>query len=457
MQIKDDNKSFEERIGKETDTWEKQGIISSGQRQKILTLYPAGISVDEEHNGRLISTLTVLGAILLGVGVILFIASNWQTIPRTYKLVLIFGAIITSYALGYWLEYQKQNYPRVGQALIFLGTIFYGAAIWLIAQIFHINSHYPNGVLFWAVGILPMAWLCRSQAILTLTSLLIVLWTGMEQGDFRNHNYFYLVITALIFPLIYQLRSRLALAITLLGMFLWMGISSSLWIDNLGNSEIPIILMLMMLAFLIYQAGIFQLQKWQEKYMSFPPRLIGLLGIFLTMFILTFHTNTWNNYSYAQLVWLISMKFLIPFVILTLLVIMVSVYNYKLVKGNKVLEYQHVLTLLFIAVIDICALNPYILSGNGFSIAFNLILFFAIIGLLLLGYKKGDTLLINVSLLFFVIDVISRYFDFFWKLMPRSVFFMIGGVLLLAGGTFLERSRRKLLKEARAVNNESQT
>ena len=76
--------------------------------------------------------------------------------------------------------------------------------------------------------------------------------------------------------------------------------------------------------------------------------------------------------------------------------------------------------------------------------------------LLLLGYKNGDTLLINISLLFFVIDVISRYFDFFWKLMPRSVFFMIGGVLLLAGGTFLERSRRKLLMEARAVNNESQ-
>jgi len=44
-----------------------------------------------------------------------------------------------------------------------------------------------------------------------------------------------------------------------------------------------------------------------------------------------------------------------------------------------------------------------------------------------------------------VLDVTARYFDFFWKLLPRSIFFIVGGLILLAGGMFLERKRRAVL------------
>ncbi len=36
--------------------------------------------------------------------------------------------------------------------------MFYGAGIWLVAQIYNIDEHYPNGFLFWALGALAMAW-----------------------------------------------------------------------------------------------------------------------------------------------------------------------------------------------------------------------------------------------------------------------------------------------------------
>jgi uncharacterized membrane protein len=55
------------------------------------------------------------------------------------------------------------------------------------------------------------------------------------------------------------------------------------------------------------------------------------------------------------------------------------------------------------------------------------------------------TAYINIGLLFFVLDVIARYFDFFWKLLPRSIFFIIGGIMLLLGGVILEKKRRKIL------------
>jgi uncharacterized membrane protein len=42
--------------------------------------------------------------------------------------------------------------------------------------------------------------------------------------------------------------------------------------------------------------------------------------------------------------------------------------------------------------------------------------------------------------------VAARYVDFFWKLLPRSLFFIAGGCILLAGGVFLERKRRSVLE-----------
>ena len=39
-----------------------------------------------------------------------------------------------------------------------LGTLFFGAGIWLVAQIYHIDEHFPNGFLIWGLGALALAW-----------------------------------------------------------------------------------------------------------------------------------------------------------------------------------------------------------------------------------------------------------------------------------------------------------
>ena len=40
--------------------------------------------------------------------------------------------------------------------------------------------------------------------------------------------------------------------------------------------------------------------------------------------------------------------------------------------------------------------------------------------------------------------VLVRYFDFFWQLLPRSLFFLVGGLILVFGGMALEKKRREL-------------
>lgn len=79
-------------------------------------------------------------------------------------------------------------------------------------------------------------------------------------------------------------------------------------------------------------------------------------------------------------------------------------------------------------------------------------LFVSMIAFIIIGYANREPVLVNSGLIFFVLDVIARYFDFFWEMMDKSIFFMAGCLLLLVGGTLLERYRRKIIREMQ-VNN----
>ena len=125
------------------------------------------LAVAQRAHGRLVTILAILGSVLVGLGVILFFASQWGDIPRAARLTLILVAMVAAYGIGYWLRY-RGGYQRVGTAVIFLAALFYGAAIHLVAQIYNFPLNDPSLFIYWFLGVLPLAYLTRSQAILVL-------------------------------------------------------------------------------------------------------------------------------------------------------------------------------------------------------------------------------------------------------------------------------------------------
>src|SRR5947209_8429232 len=124
--------------------------------------------------------LAFLGATLLGLGVILLFASNWKSTPGSVKLGCIFAFIIAAYSLGYWLRYRREGARATGEAILFLGALLYGAAIFLIAQGFHIDADEPSLLVLWAAGVLPLAYLLRSRASIVLSVLALAVALGWE-------------------------------------------------------------------------------------------------------------------------------------------------------------------------------------------------------------------------------------------------------------------------------------
>jgi uncharacterized membrane protein len=169
----------------QVNSWRGRGILLEEQAGQILALYETGEERQERRRSWLLYTLSALAMVLFGAATLLLVGYNWAALPAWAKLLLIFGAIVSSYASGIYLRYWR-GARMASEALLLLGCLFYGAGIWLVAQIFHMSAHYPDGVFWWALGVLPLAILVDSLVLHALLVALVATWCGMEMINFSG-------------------------------------------------------------------------------------------------------------------------------------------------------------------------------------------------------------------------------------------------------------------------------
>ena len=98
---------------------------------------------------------------MTGLGVILLIAANWDTISDMTKTLLMIGATSIAYLLGYYFSYIHTSYSKTGQALMLLGSLLYGASILLLGQIYNLGGTFASALLVWTLPVLLLAYASR--------------------------------------------------------------------------------------------------------------------------------------------------------------------------------------------------------------------------------------------------------------------------------------------------------
>jgi uncharacterized membrane protein len=403
MSAPDHDFAFRRKLAHEIESWLKEGLITPEQQGKILARYRVLKEAEEKAgSGKLVTTITVLGSVLVGLGVILFIAANWSDIPRWGKLSIVFVSMLGSYGLGFSLRYEGGIYPKAGASLILLGSLIFGAGIFLIAQIYHINVHYPNGPLLWGLGVLPLAYLLGFRTILSLAIADFLIWLGMESSVRIGAD-----------------ASGAAGPVVFISLFLMAGLA--LWATGLMHR------------------GFSTLRKLSATYI-----IVGMFVTFSAGYFLTFDVFRGKFGSDGLTVFYLG--------VVSLFLISIIFYAVSGEKESGWLQETVSLTVLMAAAVGFALFYEgvpreakYQEAINLLTFAWNLIFAAGIIGIIILGYVRRCTAYVNTGLLFFVLDVIARYFDAFWKLLPRSLFFILGGLILLSGGVFIEKKRRKIL------------
>jgi uncharacterized membrane protein len=112
-----------------------------------------------------------LGGLLLGAGLLLFVAAHWDWLSPAGRFAVVFAMLV-----GLHLAAVLAGVPALQATLHTVGTVALGAGIYLVGQIFNLSEHWPSGLFLWALGALAGTLLLRSWPQALLLALLAPLW-----------------------------------------------------------------------------------------------------------------------------------------------------------------------------------------------------------------------------------------------------------------------------------------
>ncbi len=154
----------------------------------------------EDISKKTINIIVTIGVVLIGAGIFSFIAANWTVMTKFIKISIILISMISSYCAGWYLK-EVFGFEKMGGAFILLGSIIYGAGIFLVAQMFNIRATWPDGFILWMIGIIAIAFSIRLYPLFYLAILLgsiTIIGNPSRIFDSFSYNQFLLTSSLLL-------------------------------------------------------------------------------------------------------------------------------------------------------------------------------------------------------------------------------------------------------------------
>jgi len=418
---------------KELDLWVQEGLIDDVQAGAIRSRYPT----EEQAGtwGRL--AFAVSGALLIGLGVILLFAYNWDKMHKFAKLGIVFAALISVHTAGLVVKRRAAQ-----ETLHILGTMFFGAGIWLVAQIYHINEHYPTAFLVWGLGALSLAWVLPSLAQSLLATALLVIWNGSEAFSFHNPVYAAPALILLgVLPLAQVLKSRV-LASAGLAAFLFV-LFTMLQRMN-GYLLIPAFFAV---ATSLIAVGLLLKRSGSASELAPVSFFYGELIYFFILFVLTFREArealSYSAHENAADIW--SMIFLA--IALGLWTFALWPFTNIKERINEGLRIDLLAVPLSLILYNLQFFGVLKLQGALSTAPYNLLILFSAIMMMQRGFQTLNLRSAIMGSLLLTALAIARYVDLFHSLLARAAVFLLVGGMMLGIGVFFARAR-KARKEA---------
>jgi len=343
----------------------------------------------------------ILGGILLASGVILFVSSHWDELGPGMRFLLVMFMDSVFHVGG---AIARDKYPATSSTLHAVGTVSTGAGIALIGQIFNIQEHWPAAVLLWAIAAFAGWLLLRDQAQQTLSLILIPAWLICEWNYAANNH----IGTDVFFGRF---------------LFVWAILYLTLFIDTERRIVRGVLFGVSAIASVC--SMFFLLDSWRSWYgmNPFPP----------------LHTRIWG--------WLI----------IAVVPLLFSLFHRRR-STVPVLA-----AIAFVIAIPWCerVWTEHWSSGNNYGsytrtepnvVAHALVAGFCVF-LIWWGVRQFSRGLVNFGVIAFGISVAWFYCSDLFDKLGRSLGLIGLGVLFLAGGWALEKTRRGLLAHISSQNS----
>jgi hypothetical protein len=370
--------------------WQDAGLLDE-EAAGAIRAYEATHARPAGQQWQVLAAL-ILGAILLGAGVLLFVAAHWGDVSPTTRLGMVLSMLVFFHGLGLL---SRERFSGFATAMHAVGTISAGAAIALVGQIFNMQEHWPAAVMLWALCAAAGWLLLRDQFQQTLTLLLVPAWIVCEWSQ-RTEGYnsapVYLCRMGLVIGAVYLVAFLHAKRRAVFGILF-----------AVGAVLLPICV------------GILAEEGWGE----------------------TFYRNHWG---------FVPLEFRIAACgIMALAVVIGGVWERRSLPPTLVAA-----GLAFALPWAQAKVTEQGFQGNSYTRTEPGLLAYAMVAgaavlLVVWGVRSASKALVNYGMVAFAMTVMWFYFSSVMDKLGRSLGLIGLGVVFLAGGWLLEQTRRRLV------------
>ena len=167
---------YKHRLQRDLRRWVERGWVSETSRDDILN----ELGQQRQERDHPSSVAFGAGVVLILIGALAFVSSNWDELSHAFRLLILFGAMAALYVAGVTAIHLRTR-PWIPDHLFLLAAGLFGANVFLIAQMYNIASDdISAAVMLWCVGGLVTAWGTRSVATLYVVFALLFVWTAVK-------------------------------------------------------------------------------------------------------------------------------------------------------------------------------------------------------------------------------------------------------------------------------------
>ena len=417
-------------------------ILTESDSDRIKSYY-----YNQPHTSSKNTILTIIGslaAILIGSGIILLFAYNWNSINRNLKTIISFIPLLAGQFLVFYSWRKGKSTAWTESSSIFL-SLAIGSVIALISQIYQIPGDLENFLFTWMLLILPLNYLTGSIGTLAIYLTGILFWSGYSQAVDGNAAFYWLLLGAVIPKLIHLLKhefhsNKTAVVswLVVFNLLIGTGISMEKVIPGLW-----ILVYSLLLVFFFMIGQIFY--KKSNGGFSDPFRTTGSGGIVILSYIFTFEFF-WKEIGLNDMRIKPGYNNLIAvfdyIILFSLIIIIIYLLTVKISKS----EFKRLIP--FLSIVFLSTIS-FVLSSLYNSvipqiITFNIYTMFLGIWIISRGILNKHLFQINAGMLTVLLIIITRFFDMDIGFTTKGIIFIILGIIFLLINRYLSRKLPEL-------------
>ncbi len=386
----------------------------------------------------LIILCAVLGALLIGLGIISLIGHNWEELSRPVRAILSLLPLVLGQALALWVLLKRPASHAFKEGTATFLSLMVGASIALISQTYNIPGDTADFILSWMLLIVPLVYLMEATIPAAIYVAGVTAWTVNFWDSPLQAVLFWPLLAVVIPHFIWALRQeKYTIRATILALVIAISVCITAGFSLGKTWPGSWIVIYSSIIVLFYLLGSWELRRVSTNWQR-PFRILGGLGVFSMMFLLTFRVpweSITGKYHYTK-IGVFSWSAL-PDHVLTLFLVGTAIVMFlEYVKRKDLMK-------ALFGALPLLALLGYAFGGISLSFSillFNMYLFIVSLIWLRIGIQSKSLGVINAGMFMLAALIIARFFDSEINFIVKGlVFISIGIGFLVTNAVILRR------------------